>query len=412
MNPERLALRLITEPCHEDLPQMYEELRRQGPMTRTPFGVVVVVDYFLGREILRAEGFGVSNVDRMNRVWPDWPRHPVVVQLLSSMFGNDGPTHAEMRAPFRASLSERGVSGLEGFLGATANDRLSAVLKRVGPVDLIADFARPLALQVMLSVLGLHVEDAGALAAPVEAWTAALELHRTTETIARADEAVLTINRFVMARLSEPDDSQPQSLFSQVRRDWRRGSDMELIANLSILLVAGVETTTTFVSNCLAAEAAHNRELSLSRTLESVSIDAWVAEANRMWPPLQVATRVATQDLSVNGIDFRSGEDVLVLVGACNRDPSAFERPEVFDPSVRRRQSLTFGGGAHHCLGVNLARRVAYSVLTCLAQRQVEIRWDVPPSRSNRLVLNGVQDWPVNLIANDRYIFTPSGELR
>jgi cytochrome P450 len=113
---------------------------------------------------------------------------------------------------------------------------------------------------------------------------------------------------------------------------------------------------------------------------------------------VQVTTRVARADgLVVDDVPVPVGSDVLLLLGAANRDPARYPDPDCFDPARTGNKPLSFGAGAHICLGNNLARLEASVAFPSLVERLPGITAAGEPTRRDRLVLRGYQTLPVRI---------------
>ena len=135
-----------------------------------------------------------------------------------------------------------------------------------------------------------------------------------------------------------------------------RLSEPELLANLVVLLVAGFETTTNLLGNGLAI-LLQRPELTAALRCGDMAISGFTEEVLRYDSPVQVTTRQARADnLTVAGVSIPTDSTLILLIGAANRDPDRFPDPDRFDPARSDIRPLSFGAGAHFCLGNGLAR--------------------------------------------------------
>ena len=119
-----------------------------------------------------------------------------------------------------------------------------------------------------------------------------------------------------------------------------------------------------------------------------------VEEVMRLVGTIPAITRVAVEDLEINGLPIPSGTFLLIVVAAANTDPRAFD-PVGLDITRRRQGQLTFGGGVHHCLGSWLARIQLREALTVLAQRMPGLELDGEPVWRPAAGLNGPNKLPL-----------------
>ena len=125
--------------------------------------------------------------------------------------------------------------------------------------------------------------------------------------------------------------------------------------------------------------------------------------------PVQLTSRIATEDAEAGGRVIAAGRAVIVSIGGANRDPAVFERPGEFridrpDPG----RHLAFSLGIHHCLGAALARLEARIALEELTQRYPALELAAPPVRRPLLVLRGFESVPVRATQTPSLPGTPS----
>jgi cytochrome P450 len=124
---------------------------------------------------------------------------------------------------------------------------------------------------------------------------------------------------------------------------------------------------------------------------------AFVEEFLRFDPPVQMTTRVPAAATTVAGVEVSQRFEVTVLLGAANRDPDRFSEPDSFDPARPSNVPLSFGAGAHFCLGAALARLEAQIAFPLLLARFPGIHLAGDPVRRDRLVLRGFARLPVSV---------------
>jgi cytochrome P450 len=148
-------------------------------------------------------------------------------------------------------------------------------------------------------------------------------------------------------RRDEPQDDLVSALVAVNDAQDGRLSDVELIANLVVLFVAGFETTTNLLGNGIHLGFEHPEILARVRE-GAITTAAFVEEVLRYDAPVQLTSRHAVADGAMVGQEpLAKGGRVFLLIGAANRDPRRFENPNVFDPTRPDNQSLSFGAGIH-----------------------------------------------------------------
>ncbi len=173
----------------------------------------------------------------------------------------------------------------------------------------------------------------------------------------------------------------------------------ELLSTCILLLVAGHETTVNLISGGALALLERPDQLALVRD-DPVVIRSGVEEMLRYVCPVQLTGRVALEEMEVGGATIAAGEFSMLLLASANRDPEAFEDPDVFDVTRTDNNHLGFGFGIHHCLGAPLARLEAQIALPALLRRarHLERTYDELSYKEN-IVLRGLESLPVRLSA-------------
>jgi len=155
-------------------------------------------------------------------------------------------------------------------------------------------------------------------------------------------------------RRANPRDDLLSDLLAISDSGDGRLSDAELLHNLTLLLVAGFETTTNLLGNGLHIIVADPAAGDAVRD-GSVPPPAFVDEVLRFDSPVQLPSRIG-YDTVPAGVPVSTEAEVVTLLGAGNRDPRRFASPGRFDPMRSDGGPLSFGGGAHFCIGAALAR--------------------------------------------------------
>ena len=167
---------------------------------------------------------------------------------------------------------------------------------------------------------------------------------------------------------------------------------------LRLLLSAGNETTTNLIGNGVLALLRNPDQLQRLRE-DPTLIPAAVEELLRYDSPVQASFRRVLADCEVNGFPLRKSDNIVVLLGAANRDPDVFENPDKLDIARGQRSHLSFGRGIHHCLGAPLARLEGRIVLEMLLDRfpSMGLRTERPQFHKG-IVLRGLESLPVSCL--------------
>ena len=407
---------------------LYEQARRLGPVAPLSDSFVLVSGYAEVNRLLRDPGFGVVDGAVLDAWWasqsgqpegseqsaqpdgsggPARQREPDSAALLGqSILQANQPRHARMRAPIASVFTPRRVAALEPAVSAVVDallDELAELGADGAPVDFMEQVAYRLPVGVICELLGVPERDRHLFRPLGHELSRALEFAPGQDDLGSADEAARELSgyftRLAAERRAEPRDDLVSALVGLTGGDGARLTDAELIGNLVLLLVAGFETTTNLLGNGLAAVFAHPKVRSALQEGALPAADL-VEEVLRYDSPVQLTSRVALREgLDVGGVPLPRYGEVLLLIGAANRDPARFPEPDRFDPWRADVQPLSFGAGAHYCLGAMLARLEATLAFRALFARFPGLAPapGVEPVRNDRLLLRGYATLPVVL---------------
>ena len=313
----------------------------------------------------------------------------------------DPPDHTRLRALVNKAFTPRAVNALEpeirGIMGALLDD-----IDDPAGFDLMQAVAKPLPVIVIAEMLGVPPEDR----AQFNIWSA--QRARLLEpTIGRRErEAAAAATRafdayfrtIVEARRTEPRDDILSALV-QAEDEGERLTERETLNMLRLLLIAGNETTTNLIGNGILALLRNPEQLQRLRD-DPALIPSAVEELLRFDSPVQTDFRRVLEDCEVNGFPVRKRDNVVVLMGAANRDPEVFDDPDRLDVGRDEGPHLSFGRGIHHCLGAPLARLEGRIVLEMLLERFATIGLATYRPRFRRtIVLRGLEALPLRCAA-------------
>lgn len=335
-----------------------------------------------------AEVSAVQRDRRLGRIWRD--REPADLlepfNLLhrNQMMENEPPEHTRLRRPVAGAFARGHVERLRPRVRELADTLLDAV--DPAGFDLLADFAEPLPVLVIAELLGVprsHADDLRRWSqAIVRMYEPAPDAATTDAAVRAAGEFAGLVRELVAERRARPADDLITDLAATEL------SDDEVVAAVVLLLNAGHEASVNVFGN--GAVAMLRRDL---RPGPDVAL--CVEEMLRFDSALQLFERTATAPVELGGLTIEPGEKVAVLLGAANRDPEAFERPDDFDPERAHNPHLAFGVGVHFCLGAPLARMELAESLTALHRRFPRLRLAGEPHSRGTFVLRGFHTVPV-----------------
>ena len=380
---------------------LYAQLHELGQAVEIGPGQVMVIGYDANNSVLRDPGFRVSDESSFDQGYPAWRENPVFVQAADWILNLNGPRHSRIRSLMARAFTARRVAGLEPAIARLADGLLDAMADRGsdgGTVEFMHDFAYLLPVTVICELIGIPDADREGFRPLARDLVGVFELNDIT-TLPAINAAAVELLAYFTAlaaeRRAEPRDDLLSDLLAVSDADQDRLTDAELLHNLTLLLVAGFETTTNLLGNGLqivlqdppAGEAVRDG---------SVPPAAFVDEVLRFDSPVQLTSRIG-HDTTVGGLAVSGRTEVLVMLAAGNRDPRRFADPGRFDPARADGGPLSFGGGAHFCIGAALARLEGAVAFPRLLRRFPKISAAGEPTRRNTFLLRGFEALPVTV---------------
>jgi cytochrome P450 len=170
----------------------------------------------------------------------------------------------------------------------------------------------------------------------------------------------------------------------------------EVIATLTLLLIAGHETTVNLIGNGTLALLENPAQFALLRN-DLTLVKSATEELLRYDSPVQLTTRWVLEDMQHGDFTFRKGQQVALMFGAANRDPERFDNPDTLDITRENNKHVAFGSGIHFCLGAPLARLEGQIAFERIARRLPNLQLDGEPVRRDTYVLRGLRSLPVRV---------------
>jgi cytochrome P450 len=302
-----------------------------------------------------------------------------------------------LRGLVNVAFTPRLVERMRGRIQTIADDLLCPIL-RSGRIELIGQFALPLPLTVIADMLGVPGKDRHAF----HRWSKAIVSagHSTWGLLTAVPSALLFlryIRSFIRLRRAKPQNDLVSSLI-QAEESGDRLSEDELVAMVLLLLVAGHETTVNLIGNGMLALLEHPDQLEKLRNDPGL-IKPAVEELLRFTCPVETATeRYAREDVWIAGVTIPRGAMVYVVIASANRDDRQFANADALDIAREPNKHLSFGLGAHFCLGAMLARLEGQLAIGTLLRGLPDLRLSVAPKmlRWRRgLLLRGLESLPL-----------------
>lgn len=337
---------------------IYHLLRSAAPVFQTPIGVWLISRWADGDAILVDKRFATIDLNRIGQAG-NLPKTPVLTEARETMGRTmlfmDPPNHGRIRGLVSKAFSLRMVESLRPRIQKIADD----LQERFGDkADLIRDYAYPLPVIVIAEMLGVPVEDRDLFRKWIGNLAPLIDFVDNMETVERAmaamNETREYLSKLVEERRKAPREDLVSALIAAEEKGDRLSMD-EMLANIVLLLGAGHETTANLIGNGTYALLRNRSELERLQK-DPALIKRALEECLRYDSPVQATGRRAIEDVEIGGFRIPKNDHVIVVIGACNRDPARFPDPDRFDITRENNEHLAFGGGIHYCLGASLAR--------------------------------------------------------
>jgi cytochrome P450 len=316
------------------------------------------------------------------------------------MVFRDPPEHTRLRKLAGKVFNVRSINALRRGIESLTTWLLDSIGER-DEFGFISEFAGPLPALVIMDMLGVPREELTLLKRLSDEMALFIGSTRDSpEKYARAEAATrdmaLLFRSLIAARRARPAGDLLSELVN-AEEDGDRLSDDELVATCIILLFAGHETTTHHIANSLAALLRFPGELRRLREDPVLAAPA-VEELLRYDGPIGALVRIVREDQQLHGKTLNTGQRIFLLMNAANRDPRAYADPDTLDLRRHGPAHLTFGFGAHICLGFPLARLEGQIALPAVLGRWRSIEPAVEhPDWLDSMVLRGMKEFRVRV---------------
>jgi len=314
------------------------------------------------KEVLAREGGGffpdVANIDP--------PRHTRVRRLLSQAFGR------------------RRMKALEPQFERLVDELIDGFIER-GEADGLHDLALPMAIAFSMQQLQVDDLDMATIKRWGSAYLSQFSLTNTREDMIRAAHELCEMQNYLIAvvgkRMAAPEDDMLSDIIRADTPDEDPLTFEELVATARMLLINTHDSMSTAFTNILfkvATDTAIAQQF-YSAADDDSQMGRFIEELLRLETPVRALSRVTTKPVTLGDTPLPEGAHLLILFASANDDEAVFECPRQFEASrVNIRKSLTFGAGAHLCLGISLARMQLLVAARQTARRMKNISLAIP----------------------------------
>ena len=404
---------IVLDRSGQDIHAEGRRLRAEGPVTRVelPGGFLAwsVTSYETAKSILTDERF--SKDPRRNwpafingEVPPNWEM--ITWAVMDNMTTRDGADHTRLRRLVSPAFTTRQVEMARPQIEKIVNELLDAMAEQPAGsvVDFKAMFGYPLPARVICDLFGV----------PAEARDTVLRGSQVnSNTTNSQDEAEANVHQWHQAmtdlvayKQEHPSDDLTSLLISSSPGGDDNGRPLtaeEMVGTLHLMLGAGSETLSNVLVHAVLDILTHPEQRALVENGEYTWGDVMDETVRKEGAVAQLPFRYAAEDVEIGGVHIAQGDLVLIAYAAVGRDPEVHgDTADDFDITRADKTNLSFGYGAHRCVGMPLAVLQASIALPAVFERFPDMRLAVPVERlrpQGTFIMNGFAELPVHLTA-------------
>jgi cytochrome P450 len=318
----------------------------------------------------------------------------------------DAPDHMKYRLLTQSWFMPKNLRDVESRIREIARETVAHMLSFDGECDFARDVAAEYPLRVIMNILGVPREDeprmlmlTQQLFGPTDP-----ELNRSREAITSAEQAIAMLN-YVIAdfeayfgaltadRRANPRDDIA-TVLANAQVNGAQIPDRELSGYYMIIATAGHDTTSASTAGAIMELAKSPALFGRVRAAEADKAGL-IEEAIRWSVPVQHFMRSAREDVAIGGQTIRAGDWLMLNYVAANRDEDVFTSPFAFNPHRNPNPQISFGHGAHVCLGQHLARMEMRILMEELLPHLASIELAGEPARVESVFVGGLKRLPV-----------------
>lgn len=376
----------------------YHRLREAVPVHRTTLGTWVLTRYDDVDAFLRNRDVNKDvHVWMAGRFSGEWDQHPALGKLAANMLWANPPDHSRLRRIANKGFTPRRVAEHRAYIQRRFEE-LIAPIAAAGAGDVCNDVFFPLALSVMANLIDVPQEEAPLLRDKIRDFQRVFELGMTASELRTADDAAVFLDDYfgelVRRRQQHPGDDLLSTMIASVDDDGGRLTFNQLVQMCHMIMAAGSETTTFFLTNGMRLFIEHADQADLLRADPGL-LDRAREEVLRHAPSAHMIPRTTTGPVRLGEVEIPAGARVSVLIAAANRDPAHFPDPDRFDITRTGSSPMSYGLGIHFCLGWRLANLQAEVVFPAMLRRFTDMEITEPLRSRARVAFPQLEALPI-----------------
>ena len=297
------------------------------------------------------------------------------IPLRAGILEMDPPEHRTYRGVLNPYLSPAAVKRWEPFIDEVVQASIDEKIED-GRIDFVDDLANVTPAVITLAMLGIPLKEWPIYSEPTHAL---LYTPEDSPEMARVLEGNQQMAMALFAHIAEIRDNPRPGMIDgllKLRIDGQPAPDMEILGMLTLLIGGGFDTTTALTAHSLEWLWQNPDQRERLRRERDTLLDSATEEFLRFYTPAPGDGRTFSEDVEIDGTQFKEGERLYISWAMANRDPSVFSEPNKIILDRKGNRHFGFGIGIHRCIGSNLGRTVFKAMLTAVLDRIPDYRCD------------------------------------
>ncbi len=355
---------------HEHCPTFYWEEQKQWFFTGYDHVNALLRDRRFGRQILH-----IADRDEIGLPPPAPHLENFDLAERYSLLELEPPEHTRLRTLVNRAFVSRHIERLRPEI-AELSERLIDGFEKDGETELLSSFADIIPVTMIARMIGIPDEMGPQLLKWSHDYVGMYMFKRTVEDEYAADQSAREFADYVKSLIAERRRNPKEDLLTHMIHTEHKGqylNDDELVSTTIVLLNAGHEATVHQIGNSVRVILESGLDPA-KLFKDEATTERTVEETLRICAPVHIFQRWALEDVEIDGLSFKRGDKVSLILAAANLDPRKFSDPLAFKPDRQEAPNLSFGAGIHFCIGAPLARLELNTVLPILFRRLPGVR--------------------------------------
>lgn len=373
---------------HAQCPTFYWEEQNQWFFTSYDHVNALLRDRRFGRQILH-----IATREELGLAEPAAHTRNFDLAEQYSLLEIEPPEHTRLRTLVNRAFVSRHVEKMSGEIELLAHQLIDRFAS-TGETELISSFADIIPVTMIARMIGIPEEMGPQLLRWSHDYVGMYMFKRSRADEDAADQSAKEFADYVRTVIAERRNEPRDDLLSHMIHTEHKGqylTEDELISTTIVLLNAGHEATVHQIGNSvrIILESGVAPELLFQ---DAASTERVVEETLRLCAPVHIFQRWALKDVEVDGVSFKRGDKVSLILAAANLDPAKFPDPLAFNPARNEGANLSFGAGIHFCIGAPLARLELNIVIPLLFKRLSGLRLAASPKVKDVYHFHGLEE--------------------